>query len=168
SFLDLEHLLEQLGRRLRLHHNALLRIATFLKPHQVLDPRDRIAQRPIRHIEPRRSFQDLNLPLRQRGLMEVRMALPRELVELPLELGDVDAQPPWQSEHLEMIHTLRSPPSEIATGPSPGPFHGGRGPGYAENDVPHPQLNFALGLTNVKPPVNPCWTESSVVPLRYR
>src|SRR5215510_5624805 len=158
GFLALEHLLEQLGRRLRLHHGALLRVTTFLEPYQVLDARDRIAQRPIGRVEPSRGFQDLGLPLRRRGLMEVRMALPRELVELALELGHVDAQPPWQPEHLEMIHTLRSPPSEMATGPSSGPFRGGRGPGYAENDVPHPQLDFALGLTNVKPPVSPCWT----------
>src|SRR5437867_764010 len=61
-------------------------------------------------------------------------------------------------EHLEVTHALHSPPSEMATGPSSGPFRGGRGPGYAENDVPHPQLDFALGLTNVKPPVSPCWT----------
>src|SRR5882672_3275238 len=27
--------------------------------------------------------------------------------------------------------------------------------GYAENDVPHPQVDFAFGFTNVKPPVNP-------------
>src|SRR5262245_52311471 len=158
SFLDLEHLLEQLGRRLRLHHGALLRVTPLLEPHQVLDARDRIAQRPVRRVEPRRGFQDLGLPLRRRGLMEVRMALPRELVELPLELGEVDTQPPRQPEYLEVIHALRSPPSEMATGPLPGPFRGGRGPGYAENDVPHPQLDFALGLTNVKPPVNPCWT----------
>src|SRR5262249_18773155 len=168
GFLDLEHLLEQLRRRLRLHRGALLRVTPFLEPHQVLDARDRITQYPVRRVQLRRGLEDLGLPLRRRGLMEVRMALPREVVELALELGDVDAQPPWQSEHLEMIHTLRSPPSEMATGPSPGPFRGGRGPGYAENDVPHPQLDFALGLTNVKPPVSPCWTYSSVVPLRHR
>src|SRR5262245_13432334 len=158
SFLDLEHLLEQLGRRLRLHHGALARVTTFFEPHQVLDARDRIAQRPVGRVEPRRGFQDLGLPLRRRGLMEVRMTLPRELIELPLKLGEIDTQPPRQPEYLEMIHTLRSPPSEMATGPSAGPFRAGRGPGYAENDVPHPQLDFALGLTNVKPPVSPCWT----------
>src|SRR5262245_11532469 len=157
-FCDLEHFLEQLGRRLRLHQGALARVAAFLEPHQILDARDRIAQRPIRRVEPRRGFQDLGLPLRRRGLVEVGMALPRELIELPLKLDEVDAQPPREPEYLEMIHALRSPPSEMATGPSSGPFRGSRGPGYAENDVPHPQLDFALGLTNVKPPVSPCWT----------
>ena len=47
---------------------------------------------------------------------------------------------------------------KMTTGPSRGPFVAARGPGYAENDVPHPQLDFALGLTKVKPPVSPCCT----------
>ena len=29
---------------------------------------------------------------------------------------------------------------------------------YAENEVPQPQLDLALGLPNVKPPVNPSVT----------
>ncbi len=29
---------------------------------------------------------------------------------------------------------------------------------YAENDVPQPQLDLALGLTKVKPPVSPSVT----------
>ena len=87
------------------------------------------------------------------------MTAARELVELSLQLGSVDAEPARQPEDLEVIH---SPPlhalPKMRTGPPPGPFSEARGPGYAENDVPHPQLDFALGLTNVKPPVSPCWT----------
>lgn len=59
----------------------------------------------------------------------------------------------------------------MRTGP-PGPVHAvyrlsvgvapdGHPPGpraYAEKDVPQPQLDFALGLTKVKPPVRPSVT----------
>lgn len=41
---------------------------------------------------------------------------------------------------------------------TPGPRATGGLPSYAENDVPQPQLDLALGFTNVKPPVSPCVT----------
>jgi hypothetical protein len=47
-FLDLEHLLEELRRRLRLDGVAVrCRLATFLEAHQVFDARDGIAQRAV-------------------------------------------------------------------------------------------------------------------------
>src|SRR5437870_9171795 len=152
--LDLEHLLEQLGRRLRLHRGALTRLAALFEPDQIFDPRDRIAERVVRGVEARGGRENLRLALRGRALMVVGVAAARELVELPLELGGVDGESSRQLEHLEVIHALL----KMRTGPPPGPFRVARGPGYAENEVPHPQLDFAWGLTKVKPPVNPCWT----------
>ena len=153
-FLDLEHLLEQLGRRLWLHRGALTRLAALFEPDQVFDPRDRIAQGAVCGVEARGGLENLRLALRRRALVEIGMTAARELVELTLELGSVDGEPSRQPEHLEVIHPL----PKMRTGPPPGPFGVGRGPGYAENEVPHPQLDFAWGLTKVKPPVNPCWT----------
>src|SRR5256885_1529079 len=40
-------------------------------------------------------------------------------------------------------------------GPGLPNFTSGQPPLYAENEVPHPQDDFALGFTNVKPPVSP-------------
>src|SRR5262245_61105698 len=105
-FLDLEHLLEQLRRRLRLHRGALARVAALLEAYQVLDPRERLAQRPVRGVEARRGLEDLRLALGRRPLMEIGVAASRELVELALQLGRVDGEPSRQSEDLEVIHPL--------------------------------------------------------------
>src|SRR5262245_29146122 len=51
--LDLEHLLEQFGRRLGLHGGALAGLATLFEAHEVFDARQRIAQRPVRGVQPR-------------------------------------------------------------------------------------------------------------------
>ena len=57
------------------------------------------------------------------------------------------------------IGVMRNAPRQKnRTGPARGPFLITPSPGYAENDVPQPQLDLALGLTNVKPPVSPCCT----------
>src|SRR6185369_3670839 len=158
-FLDLEHLFEQLGRCLRLHRGAFARVAPFFEADQVFDTGERIAQCPVRGVEARGGFEDFRLALGCLALVEIRMAAARELIELSLQLGGVDAEPARQPEDLEVIHSppLHAP-AQNANGPSAGPVPCGSGPGYAENDVPHPQLDFALGLTKVKPPVSPCWT----------
>src|SRR5262249_58517304 len=66
--LDLEHLLEQLGRRLGLHGRALTRVAALLEAHQVLDPRERIAQRPLRGVEARGGVEEPPAARRRRAL----------------------------------------------------------------------------------------------------
>src|SRR2546426_3091724 len=103
-FLDLEHFLQQLGRRLRFHGRALFGLAPLFEPDQILDPTDRIAQRPVCGVEPRRRVQDFGLALRGSRLVKVGVVAPGELVELALQLGTVDPEPARQSEHLEVIH----------------------------------------------------------------
>src|SRR5437867_761756 len=64
-----------------------------------------------------------------RALVEIRMAAARELVELSLQLGSVDAEPARQPEDLEVIHSppLHAP-AQNANGPSAGPVPCGSGP----------------------------------------
>src|SRR5262245_15939092 len=77
--LDLEHLLEQLRRRLWLRGGPLAGLAAFFQPHEVFDARDRVAQRPVGRVQTSRRLEDLGLPLRGRALVEVGMTPAREL-----------------------------------------------------------------------------------------
>src|SRR5262245_59330853 len=76
GLLDLEHLLEQLRRRLGLHRRALLGLAPLLQPHEVFDPRERITQRAVCCVEPGRGFERAGLLLWRRRRMEIRMPPP--------------------------------------------------------------------------------------------
>src|SRR5262249_12994368 len=50
------------------------------------------------------------------------------------------------------------PPLKTPRARRTGPFIRSRARDQAENEVPHPQDDFAFGFTNVKPPVSPCLT----------
>src|SRR5437899_4048044 len=103
-FLDLEHLLQQLGRRLRLLARALLRLPALLEANEVVDARDRIAKRPVGGVEPRRRRERLRLVFGARAGVEVRMVAPRQLVEPLLQRRGVDPQASLEPEYLEVIH----------------------------------------------------------------
>jgi hypothetical protein len=92
--------------------------------------------------------------------MKVRVMLAGQLIEALLQRCFVNGQPPGQPEDLEVVHV---PPTTHVQKCQRARLTGPVGvavasPGYAENDVPHPQLDLALGFTNVKPLVNPCLT----------
>src|SRR5712691_6466114 len=120
-FLDLEHLREQLRRRLGLLGGARLGVTTLLEAHEVLDARDRVAQRAVRRVEPRGGLEHARLRLRGLRLVEVRVRASRQLVELPLQLGRVQTEPPGEPEDLEVIHAPYRL-LKMRTGPPPGPF----------------------------------------------
>src|SRR5712692_9963501 len=101
--LDLEHLGQQLGRGLRLHDRALARLPALFEPDQVFDAGDRIAERAVRRVEPRRGVQRSRLFLGRRPVVEVGMVPARQLIESPLQLGPVDVESPRESEHLEVV-----------------------------------------------------------------
>src|SRR5262245_26823867 len=155
-FLDLEHLGQELRGRLGLDLRALARGATFLEPHEVFDAADGIPERAVGGVQPRGGVEGCRLLLGRRSMMEIRVMLSRQLVEPPLQLRAVDGQPSRPLEHLEGVH---EPPHKTRNGPlwarSRLPARARR---YAENEVPQPQLDFAFGFTNVKPPVRPCRT----------
>ena len=119
--LDLEHLLQQLRRRLRLHRGAFGGLAALLQPEQILDPRDRVAERPVRGVDQRGGLERLRLLLRGRTLMKIRVVLARQRIEPPLQLVRVDGEPPGQPEHFEVVHSALL---EIRTGPDAGPVLG--------------------------------------------
>src|SRR5947208_1037980 len=112
--LDLEHLLQQLGRRLGLDRSALLRVTALLEADEVLDACDRIPEGAVRGVQPRRGLERPRLLLRRRRLVEVRVVEPRQLVELPLQLHRVDGEPPRQPEHLEVVHPAHALPLTLS------------------------------------------------------
>src|SRR5207249_680983 len=79
------------------------------------DACDRVTEGAVGGVQPRRGLERSRLLLGWRRLMEVGVVPPRQLVESPLQLRRVDGEPPWQPEHLEVVHpahALRLTPSK--------------------------------------------------------
>src|SRR3989454_6930314 len=120
GLLDLEHLLEQFGRRLGLDRRPFLRLPSLFQADEVLDPRDGVPQRPVGGVQPRGGVQRAGLLVEWGARVEVWVVAPRQLVELPLQLRHVDAQPTRQPEYFEVVHPTSG--AGVARARVPAPF----------------------------------------------
>src|SRR3990172_8057574 len=107
GFLHLHDLLEEVHRRPGPRVRPFPGLATVLQHDEVLDPTDRIPQRPVGAIEEGGGGQGLGLILLGGALVEVRMVDARELVEPAAELLRVQLELPRKPEHREVVvHVL--------------------------------------------------------------
>src|SRR4030095_15582239 len=118
----LEHLLEEIARRLRPRLCALARVPALLQGDEVFDARDGISERGVRAVHQRRARERGRLGLLVRRLMEIRVMDAAQLVEPPAESLAIHRELPGQPEHREVaVHAPHVHLSlKMRTGP-PGP-----------------------------------------------
>ena len=94
SLLDLQHLLEQVHGWLRAGLVVCSCISPTLQPDHVREARKRIPERTIGPIDDRRTLERRRLLFLIGHLVEVRMILPRQGVETPLERIQIQLELP--------------------------------------------------------------------------
>src|SRR6266850_5761239 len=114
--LHLQHLFQELPRRLRLVGRALADLPAFLQRDQVFHAGERLAQRAVGAVDQGRLAEDLRLALGVGALVEVGMVLPRQLVETPLQGFPVHPELAGQPEHREIVG--HAPFLKTTTGPA--------------------------------------------------
>src|SRR5262245_5230636 len=162
-----EHFFEQ-GRRDRLRRLLRRSHADALGVEQVFDPSDRVPERAIRVVQVRRSFEARSTLGWRRVVEVVRMELPAQVAEAPLEIPWIEVQFPPQAEKRKVIAVaaerqnlgalrteMRVDRRATATVTTHLKRRGcrrrHRRRAYAPNELPQPQVVFAFGLLNTKP-----------------
>jgi len=104
GFLQLQDLLEQIGRRLGLPRGAQ---PHALELQEILHPAHRIAQRAVRRVHGGRGLQADGLLFRRAQAEVVRMETPVERMESPPEIRPVERQPALETQHRPVIRARR-------------------------------------------------------------